>query len=398
MTSIGNSSSSKSIILQVIVICLVFLGLYLLRWNTLQNLEAQGKSLGFGFISDTAGFAILPTLGTWLMDYQVGSSTYLDVFFVGVINTLGVAIIGIIAATIVGFLIGIARLSDNFILKWFSAIYVEIFRNIPLLLWLFIVYFAVLRNLPNKRSAAFIIDDWLGVNITGFYAPAPYAQEGFGLFFLIVVLFLILTYLLARWNKNRFLATGKRLPIFWISVAIMGFSTLVGFYLTGKPINLDYPVFKSEGPILRRGYQSDHGMMIVPEMIAIWSALSLYTSAFIAEIVRSGILAIDSGQSEASSALGLRRLTTLRLVIIPQALRVIVPPLTSQYLNLTKNSSLSVAIAYPELVSTFGGTTLNNVGKELEIIFMLMLVYLTFSLITSGFMNWFNSRIKLTER
>ena len=201
-----------------------------------------------------------------------------------------------------------------------------------------------------------------------------------------------------NWSTKRFLTTGKKFPGGWFGLGVLIFFPSITYYFLGQPLVWEDPIFKSDGPVLRRGYQAGLGMMIVPEMIAVWAALSLYTAAFIAEIVRSGILAISYGQTEASFALGLRPGTTLRLIIIPQAMRVIVPPLTSQYLNLIKNSSLAVAIAYPELVSVFGGTALNQVGKEVEMIFMLMLVYLSFSIVTSVFMNWFNSRIKLVER
>ena len=392
------NTTNKSIFLQIFVVILLLLGLYLLRLNTLENLESQGKSLGFTFLSDTSGFSILPTFGTWVMDYKVGESTYVDVFIVGILNTIIVGIFGIFAGTIFGFLIGIFRLSENIILKWFSAIYVEIFRNIPLLLWLFIVYFAVLRNLPDKRDAVFLFNQAFGLNITGFYAPSPIFFYNFWFVFagLIIVIFGI--YFFSKWAKKRFIVTGKRLPVLWINLFLIFLIPIFIFYLVDKPLTWNFPEFKSDGPVLKRGFQAGMGMMIVPEMIAVWAALSLYTSSFIAEIVRSGILAINVGQSEASSALGLKKGTTLRLIIIPQALRVIIPPLTSQYLNLIKNSSLSVAIAYPELVSTFGGTALNQVGKEVEMIFMLMLVYLFFSILTSAFMNWFNAKIKLTER
>ena len=387
----------RSISFQLIALVLVFSALFILRNNTLVNLDAQGKSLGFGFLKDTSGFSILPTFGTWAMNYQVGVSTYLDVFFVGILNTTVVALMGILAATIVGFTIGIFRLSNNFILKTFASIFVEIFRNIPLLLWLFIFYFAVLRNLPAKRDAVFL-SETVGLNITGLYAPAPLLQAGFLYVVLALMVSLVAAVFISNWAKKRFLATGKKIPGGWISLAIVFILPIIVFYALGKPLAWEYPIFKSDGPILRRGFQSGVGMMIVPEMIAVWAALSLYTAAYIAEIVRSGILAVSYGQTEASFALGLRPSATLRLVIIPQAMRVIVPPLTSQYLNLIKNSSLAVAIAYPELVSTFGGTALNQVGKEVEMIFMLMCVYLTFSILTSMFMNWFNSRMKLEER
>lgn len=387
----------RSIFFQILALVIVFGSLILLRHNTLVNLEDRGKSLGFHFLGETSGFSILPTFGTWVVGYEVGVSTYVDVFIIGILNTLAVGLFGIIAATLLGFTIGIFRLSNNFILRSFAATFVEIFRNIPLLLWLFIVYFAVLRNLPAKREALFFTEN-IGINITGLYAPAPQPLEGFLYVLIALIVGMVGCIFIIKWSTRRFLITGKKFPGGWLGLILLICLPLAIYYILGQPLNWEDPIFKSDGPVFRRGYQAGMGMMIVPEMIAVWAALSLYTAAFIAEIVRSGILAISYGQTEASFALGLRPGTTLRLVIIPQAMRVIVPPLTSQYLNLLKNSSLAVAIAYPELVSVFGGTALNQVGKEVEMIFMLMLVYLSFSIITSIFMNWFNSKIKLVER
>ena len=203
---------------------------------------------------------------------------------------------------------------------------------------------------------------------------------------------------LRHYARKRQDKTGEILPVFWLGVGIMAVIPGVVFLSLGSPLFWEMPEFKETGSMLRRGYQPGLGMLVVPEMLAVWLALSLYTAAFIAEIVRGGILAVNKGQTEASYALGIRPNYTLRLVIIPQAMRVIIPPLTSQYLNITKNSSLAVAIAYPELVSVFAGTALNQVGKEIEMIFMMMMVYLTFSLVTAAFMNWYNSKVKLIER
>ena len=366
--------------------------------NTLTNLENQGKSLGFDFLFRTAGFQISQTFGTWLFDYEVGVSTYLDVYYIGIVNTFLVASLGIVAATVVGFTLGIMRLSDNLIFKGFATIYIEILRNIPLLLQLFFWYFAVLRAMPGKREKLELIPGLVGVNITGLYLPAPVPESGFSYTVIAVFVAIILCLVLRRYARQRQAATGQALPVFMISLAILIIVPLFIFMLSGSPLGWSLPEFKDTGAILRRGYQPGAGMLLVPEMLAVWLALSLYTASFIAEIVRAGILAVNQGQTEASYALGLRPNITLRLVVIPQALRVIIPPLTSQYLNLTKNSSLAVAIAYPELVSVFAGTALNQVGKEIEMIFMMMAVYLTFSLLTAAFMNWFNARVKLVER
>jgi general L-amino acid transport system permease protein len=376
---------------------LVFLFGWLID-NTLTNLDNQGKTLGFDFLGRTAGFQISQTFGTWLFDYKVGVSTYLDVYYIGIANTLLVAVLGIFAATIIGFTLGIMRLSNNFIFRIFATTYIELLRNIPILLQLFFWYFAVLRALPGKREKLEIIPGVAGVNITGLYLPAPLPAEGFSYSIIALGLAAALTFWLRQYSKNLQAKTGKTLPVFVLSAALLIALPLLVFWLSDSPLSWSLPEFKDIGPILRRGYQAGSGMILVPELLAVWLALSLYTAAFIAEIVRAGILAVDKGQTEAAFALGVRPNFTLRLVIIPQALRVIIPPLTSQYLNITKNSSLAVAIAYPELVSVFAGTALNQVGKEIEMIFMMMMVYLTVSLLTAAFMNWYNSRVKLVER
>jgi len=388
----------RNLLFQGLMIAALVFGAWWLGNNTLVNLADQGKSLGFSFLTKTSGFQISSTLGTWLMEYDVGTSTYLDVYFIGIINTFLVAILGIAAATILGFSVGIMRLSSNLVIKGFATIYIEVLRNIPLLLQLFFWYFAVLRALPDRRSQLEIIPGIAGINITGLYLPAPLAQNGLGLVFICFVLLVCAAFALSKWAEKRQQLTGQRLPAFWAGTALVILGTLLIYFISGQPLDWSYPVFKDTGAVLRRGFQVGSGMALVPELIAVWLALTLYTAAFIAEIVRAGILAIAKGQTEASYSLGLRPGITLRLVIIPQALRVIIPPLTSQYLNLTKNSSLAVAIAYPELVSIFAGTALNQVGKEIEMIVMMMAVYLTFSLLTAAFMNWFNARVKLVER
>ncbi len=383
---------------QAVLLIGLFAGAWWLVDNTLTNLQAQGKNLGFSFLTQNAGFQISSTLGTWVMGYKVGSSSYFDVFLIGIINTFLVAALGIIAATFLGFAVGIMRLSSNLVIKSFATIYIEVLRNVPLLLQLFFWYFAVLRSLPDRRNKIDIAGDYAGVNITGLYLPAPVPHAGFWIVFCVFVATLIGWYALSKWAEKRQMETGQTFPVLWAGLGIVVAVTGVVFLVMGQPLSWSLPVFADTGPILRRGFQSGEGMVLVPEFIAVWLALSLYTAAFIAEIVRAGILAISKGQTEASYSLGLRPGITLRLVVIPQALRVIIPPLTSQYLNLTKNSSLAVAIAYPELVSIFAGTALNQVGKEIEMIFMMMAVYLTFSIVTSIFMNWFNARVKLVER
>lgn len=398
ISKFANDANVRGVFFQIVLIAALIFSFVWLTDNTLTNLSNQGKSLGFAFLTGTAGFQISQTFGTWLFDYQVGTSTYLDVYFIGIANTLLVALLGIVAATVIGFTLGIMRLSNNIVFKAFATTYIELLRNIPILLQLFFWYFAVLRALPGKRDKLEIIPDLVGMNITGLYLPAPLPQEGFVYSVIALALAVLLTFVVKRYATRVQAQTGKITPVFMIGTALIVVIPLVTFLATNSPLDWNIPEFKDTGPMLRRGYQSGSGMILVPELIAVWLALSLYTAAFIAEIVRAGILAVSQGQTEAALALGIRPNYTLRLVVIPQAMRVIIPPLTSQYLNITKNSSLAVAIAYPELVSVFAGTALNQVGKEIEMIFMMMMVYLTVSLITAAFMNWYNNRVKLVER
>ncbi|MBW8636503.1 amino acid ABC transporter permease [Hoeflea sp. WL0058] len=368
-------------VLLVAIVYFAFVGIQ----NMFANLAAQNIASGFGFLGRTAGFAISQTF----IEYSQAESTYGWVYLVGLINTLAVAITGIFLATILGFIIGVARLSPNFVLRGVATVYVETFRNIPLLLHIFIWYFGVLRLLPHPRESADL--GFLGLlNNRGWFAPLPITDDLFFLTSIAFVIGLIATFVISNWSRKRQMATGQQFPVFQTGLAlIIGFPLLV-FLVTGLPLTFDMPV--------AGGFRPSGGFTIIPEFIALLLALTSYTAAFIAEIVRAGILAINKGQTEAAHALGLRNGPTLRLVIIPQAMRVIIPPLTSQYLNLTKNSSLAVAIAYPDLVSVFGGTALNQTGQAVEILLMTMLTYLGISLLTSAFMNWYNARMALVER
>ena len=393
-----NDARVRGILAQVALLAFAVFCIGWLVSNTAQNFEDQDKSLGFGFLVQAAGFQIAPTLGTWLFDYEAGVSTYWDVYFIGIVNTLLVAALGVVAATIIGFLMGVMRLSQNLILRSFATVYVEVLRNIPLLLQLFFWYFTVLRALPDKRGKVELLPGVVSVNLEGLFLPYPIWHSGAGVAGVIMLVALGAIWAVSRRSQQRQLLTGHPLPFWRIAGGILLGALAVIWLSVGVPFEWSLPVFKETGPILRRGFQGDTAIVVIPEMLAVWFALTLYTAAFIAEIVRSGIMAVSKGQSEASVAMGLTRGQTLRLVVIPQALRVIIPPLTSQYLNLTKNSSLAVAIAYPELVSIFAGTAMNNVGKEIEMVGMMMCVYLTFSLLTSFFMNWFNKRAMLVER
>jgi len=387
----------RGILYQVVVGIALFAFVFWIVDNTVHNLENQDKKSGFGFLSQTSGFQILPSLGTFLLDYTPGISTYWDVFYIGIINTVLVAVVGIFFATVIGFVIGIMRLSNNAVFKGFATVYVEILRNVPLLLQIFFWYFFVLRALPNKRDKLELFGENFAINITGLYAPQPVPEDGFRwtMYALLAAIFLCVA--LAKFATRLQNETGKRLPVLLISVCTLIGLPLITHLINGSPLLWESPVFKETGPMLRRGFQGE-GMVLKPEMLALILALSLYTASFIAEIVRAGILAVPNGQTEAASALGIKPTTTLQLVVIPQAMRVIIPPLTSQFLNLTKNSSLAVAVAYPDIVSVFAGTALNQVGQEIEMIFMMMTVYLILSVSTSMLMNWFNNKMRLVER
>lgn len=393
-----NDDRVRRIIAQVSLAGFVVFCFWWLITNTSQNLDQLNKTIGFDFLFQNAGFQIAPTLGTWLFSYEVGSSTYWDIYLIGIINTLLIAVLGIFAATIIGFLIGIMRLSNNLIFRSFATVYIEVLRNIPLLLQLFFWYFTVLRSLPDKRGKIDLIPGAISVNLEGLFLPYPIWHSGAGFAGIVLLVATIATMFMRRKSKNRQLLTGHPLPIWRITAAIFTAAFLMILVSVGIPMEWSQPTFIETGSVIKRGFDKTTAILVIPEMLAVWFALTLYTAAFIAENVRSGILAVSKGQAEAASSLGLSSGQTLRLVVIPQALRVIVPPLTSQYLNLTKNSSLAVAIAYPELVSIFAGTAMNQVGKEIEMFFMMMMVYLTFSLLTSAFMNWFNHRSKLAER
>lgn len=352
--------------------------------NTLENLERRGITSGFDFLSSTAGFGIIQSL----VDYSEESS-YGRAFLVGLVNTLLVSGLGIVLATLLGFVIGVARLSGNWLVSRLAAAYIEVFRNIPLLLQIFFWYFAVLQALPSPRQSL-ALGDVAFLNIRGLYLPKPVPEQAFWWIPATLFMGIVAASLLVRWARRRRDRTGQAFHTLYASLGLLLGPTLLATLLTGFPVIWELPVLK--------GFNFRGGLVLIPEFIALVTALSVYTAAFIAETVRAGILSVSHGQTEAAHALGLRPTQTLRLVVIPQAMRVIIPPLTNQYLNLTKNSSLAAAIGYPDLVSVFAGTVLNQTGQAIEVIAITMAVYLTISLTIALLMNWYNRRVALVER
>ncbi len=374
----------RGAVFQALALGFVAVLFYFAATNAWENLQRQGIASGFGFLDEVAGFDISQTL----IQYA-NTSTYGRAFLVGLLNTLLVAAVGIVLATIIGFVVGVMRLSNNWLLKQIAGVYIEVMRNIPLLVQLIFWYFAVIKQLPSPRQS---IELPLGavLNIRGLYLPAVTFGPAATLAGVLLLAAIVGWFALARWAKRRQMATGERFPVFRTGLAAVVLLPLLGLAVTGFPLTVEVPEL--------RGFNFVGGIVVGPEFAALLLGLTLYTAAFIAEIVRAGITSVAKGQTEASRSLGLSPGLTLRLVIIPQALRVIVPPLTNQYLNLTKNSSLAVAIGYPDLVSVFAGTVLNQTGQAVEVILITMAVYLSISLLTSLFMNWFNRRIALVER
>ena len=381
---IWNDPHYRALFFQVLLI--IGLGVFLVYIvnNTLANMEARGISTGFAFLSERSGFDILQSLIPYSAD-----STYGTTFVVGLLNTVLVTAIGIVFATLLGFFVGVARLSKNWLISKIATVYIETFRNIPLLIQIFFWYFVVLRAMPSAKQSMSLGDSFF-LNVRGMYIPAPEGGDGFSFTLIAFAIGIVATFIMRRWAKKRQFATGEQFPVFWATLGLVLGLPLVVFFLTGSPLTWEIPELKR--------FNFEGGIRIIPEFLALLIALSIYTAAFIAEIVRSGILAVSHGQTEAALSVGLTPNQNLRLVVIPQAMRVIIPPMTSQYLNLAKNSSLATAIGYPDIVSVFMGTTLNKTGQAVEIIAMTMAVYLTMSLTISVFMNWYNAKMALIER
>ncbi|SCB41555.1 amino acid ABC transporter permease [Rhizobium multihospitium] len=373
----------RGVFYQAVTIIILAAFCWFIVTNTMDNLRALNRSFGFDFLQGRAGF----NLGQALIPYS-SDSTNTTALIVGLLNTLLISFVGIIAATIVGFIVGIGRLSHNWLIAKLSQTYVEIFRNIPPLLVIFFWYSGVLVLLPQARDAVHLpFSSYLSNR--GLAFPSPIFGAGMwavGIAFLVAI---AAVFFVARWAHRRQAATGQQFHTIWVSIGILIGLPLLVFLVTGMPLSFDYPVAGK--------FNLTGGTVISPEFLALLLALSLYTASYIAEIVRAGIRGVPKGQSEAAGALGLRASAINRLIVIPQAMRIIIPPLTSQYLNLIKNSSLAIAIGYADVVAV-GGVILNQSGRAVEIVIIWMIIYLILSIGMSLFMNWFNAKMALVER
>lgn len=378
----------KKILPQLLTLLFIVLIFGFFTMNAQDNMDTRGIEFGFGFLSKEASFDIQFSL----IDYD-GSHSYARAYLVGLLNTLLVAFIGIILATLLGIVIGVARLSPNYLIRKTASFYIEFFRNIPLLLQIFFWYYAALRALPTPEAATLLLGSSF-MTIKGLFTPAP-IWTNFDVFFKALVIAMVLIFFFIRYAKKKQEHEGKQLPTFIISLAIFMGLPLLTFLVGGVDLSFSFPVLRQ---MSQSSYTFDGGMGIPPELIALTLALTLYTATFIAENVRAGIQGIGIGQKEAAASIGLKRSQVLKLVVMPQALRIIIPPTTNQYLNLTKNSSLAAAIAYPDLVLVFAGTAMMQTGKAIEIVGITMATYLTISIAISLLMNWYNRRIAIKEK
>jgi general L-amino acid transport system permease protein len=376
----------RAVIYQALVIVLFAAFVLYVGLNTAENLEKRGIASGLGFLQQPSGFGIGIVL---LMDYSSQTSTHFDVLLVGIINTLAVSISGIILATLLGFIFGVLRLSKNFVVSRIAAVYIEVVRNIPLLVQLLFWYFAVLGVMPLWQDSIRVGENFY-INNRGINFPAIIPSQGFWVIPVTLLVAIVIGIIIAKWAKKRQDLTGEPFPVFWTFIGLVIILPVIAAIAMGFPFDINYPVTE------RFGIKG--GWVLEPEFLALLIGLSVYTGAFIAEIVRSGINSVSHGQTEAANSLGIRSSLSMRLVVLPQALRVIVPPLTSQYLNLVKNSSLATAIGYADITAIFAGTSLNQTGQAIEVIGITMVFYLSISLLISMFMNWYNKRIALVER
>ncbi len=385
-------SRYRSMTIQVIALILFMLAIGWLVSNAASNLAALGKPLSFRFLSQPASYDI----NQKIIEYD-STMSHGRAALVGILNTLLVAVLGCITATFIGVTAGVLRLSNNWIISRLMTVYIEAVRNVPVLLWILLTMAVLIETLPkistfrgDDPSSSLILWESVAITNAGIFVPSPVFGTGSMFVVITFLLSLVAMWVFGRWSKARQAETGQILPNFWIKLGLFIVPSLVMFYIMGQPITLQYPEMGR--------FRFAGGYVIRNSLIALWLALSIYTGAFIAEAVRAGIQAVSKGQSEAAFALGLQPGRTMSLVVLPQALRVIIPPMISQYLNLTKNSSLAIAVGYMDVTGTLGGITLNQTGREMESLILLMACYLTISITVSIGMNWYNESIKMKER
>ena len=378
----------QKIVPQLITVLAVVLVFGFFSYNAQVNMENRGIDFGYGFLSQESSFDVQFSL----IEYD-GSHSYFRAYLVGLLNTILVSVIGIIIATILGIIVGVARLSPNYLINKFAAFYVEFFRNIPLLLQIFFWYFAALRALPLPQDADGIFGVFF-LTIKGLYVPA-FVWDNFNVFFYSLVAAIIAIVVIRIHARKVQENEGKQLPVLWISLGLIFILPLLSFLIGGVNLSFEIPKLKQ---LAVTSYKYEGGLNLPPELIALTLSLALYTATFIAECVRAGIQGVGKGQKEAAASIGLNPNQVLKLVVMPQALRIIIPPTTNQYLNLTKNSSLAAAIAYPDLVLVFAGTALMQTGKAIEIVSITMLTYLSLSISISILMNWYNKKIAIKEK
>ncbi|MEM7564386.1 MAG: ABC transporter permease subunit [Pseudomonadota bacterium] len=381
---IVNDKETRSVAIQIITLSLLFAFVFYIVRNAVINLETIGKGYSFDFLKDPSNYDINQTL----IEYDSRSS-HITATFVGILNTLLVASVGIFIATVVGFVLGVLRLSKNWLINRVVYCYIEYVRNVPVLLHILLVHGIVVNSLPIPRNAI-NIDDTFFLTNRGFYTPKPLFEPAMWAVLIAFIIGIVFSIWFKMYAKKVQDATGKIYPVLLISLAAIFLTPILVYFIVGSPMTFELAELK--------GFNFKGGLVLRPEFLALTLALALYTAASIAEIVRAGIQAISHGQTEAAFALGIKPTRTMQLVIIPQALRVIIPPLSSQYLNLTKNSSLAIAIGYMDIVATIGGISLNQTGREMECMTIVLALYLAFSLMISAFMNWYNKRMKLVER
>ena len=380
--------NKRRLIPQVLTLLFIFLTISYFAFNAQTNMGNRGIAFGFGFLTQEASFDI----GFSLIDYD-GSHSYARAFLVGLLNTLLVSVIGIIIATLIGVTVGIGRLSSNYLVSKFSEFYVEVFRNIPLLLQLFFWYFAALRALPLPEQAI-NFNDISYLTVKGWYVP-KFIWTNFSIFIYSIIAAIISIIFVYKHAKKQREEYGKHIPTFYIGTVLLLAIPALSFLIGGVELDFEIPVLEQMSTTI---FNFRGGVSIIPELMSLAMALSMYTATFIAENVRAGILGIGKGQKEAAASIGLTKAQILKLVVLPQALRIIIPPTTNQYLNLTKNSSLAAAIAYPDIVLVFAGTALMQTGRAIEIVSITMGTYLLISLSISSFMNWYNQSVAIKEK